>query len=58
MPKYRYKVEVVRANQNTFYSSKEVEEVINQYAEKGWRLVSSTFHDSNLCYELIFEKAE
>ena len=58
MPKYQYKIVVVRTSQNVFYSSKEVEAIINQYADNGWRLISSAFHESNLSYELIFEKED
>lgn len=50
MKMQKYKIAVAKTSQNVFYLSKEFEAIINQYADKGWRLISITFHKANLSY--------
>ena len=58
MCKNKYKIETFRTNGNVIQSAKSLEIFLNDRASAGWRVLSSTYHASLLCCEILFEKID
>lgn len=56
MEKYEYKIKMLRTIEGVLNIKNELEELLNNEASKGWKVVSVIYHVSLLCHEIVLER--